>query len=320
MGVAHLILKRILKEIISYGRFPTNTLTGTFNPFPLAINPTYRKVNEIDFIKKGSLVAMVSFKDVIKIYPYQYISKFESINDQLDDVNIALTYCPITQSTLCWDRDYKNTSMVLRASGYLHKDKLVAHDAESDTYWSQMLAECIKGKYAGESNTTYNFIETTWGIAKEYFPNALVFTNTSIDSNLESRSYLSKQDVEDGDSVFGIIEENLKGEKTVYGFTYDMFEGSTKIVSKNINGKKTLIIGNSDLHYITSFINDENVDFTPIENQYPIVMMDNVGNHWNVFGVAVSGPRQGDQLQSPLCFVALYWAWQDFYNNIVFEN
>lgn len=299
---------------------PANTVTGIFSPFPLAINPTYRKVNEIDFIKKGSLVAMVSFKDVIKVYPYQYISRFESINDQLNDVNIALTYCPITQSTLCWDRDYKNSSMVLRASGYLHKDNLVAHDAESNTYWSQMRAECIQGKYAGESITTYNTIETKWEIVLEYFPNALVFTNTSIDSNIENRSYKSKQDVEIGDSVFGVIEESQKGTITVFGFTYDMFQESTQIISKNINGKKTIIIGNSDLHFMTSFIDDANVAYTAIQNQYPIIMKDNVGNQWNIFGIAVSGPRQGEQLQSPLCFVAYYWAWQDFYDNIVFQH
>ena len=95
---------------------PKNSITGSFNPFPLAIDPTFRTVSEIDFIAEESLVAMVSFKDKIRVYPYQYLNRFESVNDKMNGINYALTYCPITKSALCWDRNFRNTSLILRAS------------------------------------------------------------------------------------------------------------------------------------------------------------------------------------------------------------
>jgi len=299
---------------------PENTITGSFNPFPLAIDPTFRNASEIDFIAEESLVAMINFNEEIKVYPYQYLNRFESVNDKLSGRNYALTYCPITRSALCWDRDFKNNSMVLRASGYLLHDNLVAHDSNSDTYWSQIGAECIKGKYAGQTNKTYNFIETKWKYIKEYFPNALVFTNSSIANKSEITAKKNTDNVEIGDKVFGIIEKNPNGSTVIYGYTYNMFEEETKLYTKNILSKKTIIIGNSNLHYITSFIDDSNSEFTAIEDQYPIIMQDDKRNKWNIFGIAVSGNRQGNQLKSPTNFVALYWAWQAFYDTIIFEE
>ncbi len=49
-------------------------------------------------------------------------------------------------------------------------------------------------------------------------------------------------------------------------------------------------------------------------------MKDDQNNKWNVFGVAVSGPRKGDQLNSKTSFKALWWAWQTFYDDFNFEN
>lgn len=48
-------------------------------------------------------------------------------------------------------------------------------------------------------------------------------------------------------------------------------------------------------------------------------MEDNFNNKWNIFGIAVSGPRKGDQLKSLPSFFALGWAWENFYDNIVFD-
>ena len=80
---------------------PTGTVTGSYNLFPLAQNPTFSKVNEVNFISDDALVAMISFNNEIRVYPYQYISTYESVNDIIDGKNISMTYCPITKSALC---------------------------------------------------------------------------------------------------------------------------------------------------------------------------------------------------------------------------
>ena len=45
----------------------------------------------------------------------------------------------------------------------------------------------------------------------------------------------------------------------------------------------------------------------------PILMKDNVGNIYNVFGKITEGPDKGKKLEIPRSFWAKDWAWEAFY-------
>jgi hypothetical protein len=298
---------------------PVGLINGSGNPFALAKDPVLFPVKNVDFISDESLVAAISMNGEIRVYPYQYISAFESINDQMNDVSYALTYCPITQSTVVMHRDYGNSQFVLRASGYLLHDNVILWDETSETFWSQMLVQCVKGQYANEFNKTFHFIETNWKTVKENFPDAKVFSNSSITS--QKTSLASKTtDVKTGDLVYGIIGAEVGKENKVYIYHYDDFDDQTTLKNIVIRGQQTLVIGHKKDHYITSYINDSKATFQALQNQFPNIMRDSDDNVWNIFGVAVSGPRKGDQLNSPTGFFALFWAWQKFYSEIVLDE
>ena len=299
---------------------PNGTLTGKFNLFPLVQNPVLNKVSDVNFIPDDALVAMISINNEIRVYPYNYISPYESINDIIDGKNISMTYCPITKSALCWNTNYKGEDFVIRASGYLLNDNVVLYDEQSDTYWSQMLTTCIKGKYAEQSNPTYNFIETTWGTVKNYFNEALVFTNTSIKNTNTISNKNTLGNIDDGESVFGILNKKANSSSEIHVFKYDEFQNDIKLYQKALGSEKIIVVGSKEHHFITSYINDDNSIYTPIQNNFPVVMEDNNGNQYNIFGTAVSGPKNSQQLLSPVGFVALGWAWKDFYSDFVFNE
>ncbi len=296
---------------------PIESINGSFNPFPLAKDPIMSRVKDIDYISNNSLVAIVSIGDEIKVYPYQFISNFEAVNDKIGDIEYSITYCPITQSGLVMDRNIKNGKVSLRASGYLFNDNLVLYDENSDTYWSQMETRSIKGKYANELFSTHNLVELPWKIVKEYFPEGKVFIDTSI----QNKGFQNKKgDIQKGDHVFGVIDFNINQKNIVYIYDLQNFTNGTVIKNKNVSNDNLIIIGNRELQFITTYINDSNAIFKAVQNQFPIVMEDDKNNKWNVFGVAISGPRKGDQLNSKTSFNALWWAWQAFYDDINFEK
>lgn len=296
---------------------PNGSVTGSLNPFPLAKDPSMSKVKEIDFISDNSKVAIVSMGEVIKVYPYQFISKFESVNDNINGIEYSMTYCPNTQSGLVVNRNFKEDNFDLRASGYLYNENLVLIDKKSNTYWSQMNVRSIKGKYANEYFSTYNFIELPWKTVKEYFPDALVFTDTSIKNKFNSNK---KEIIKKGELVYGIIDFKINQKNEVHIYEFNNFRNGTLLKIKNISNKKILIVGNEELHFITSYINSTNATFKAVQNQFPIVMEDDQNNKWNVFGIAVSGPRKGEQLKSKTSFTALWWAWQSFYKDFKMEE
>lgn len=307
---------------------PEGLVNGSDSPFPLAKDPVLIEAKNINFLADESLVAAVNIDGIVKIYPYVYLNNFESVNDEINNKPFAITYCPLTQSALLINRIHKSDNFVLRASGYLLYDNVILIDQKSETYWSQMLGKCVKGSYAGDLNGTYNFVEMTWKTVKTSFPEALVFTNSSVASS-KSNTTANKADVKIGDLVYGIIGasksqqpfETSDGKSTkVYIYHYDDFGTSTTLKSIFVASKRTLIIGNKNDHYITSYINDSNADFEAVQNRFPIVMKDSDNNEWNVFGIAESGPRKGDQLTSHTGFFALFWAWENFYNDFSFDE
>lgn len=293
---------------------PTGDITGSGNPFSLLDRPVLFPVSEIDFIDDEALTAVVSMHGQLKAYPYAYVSKFEAVNDLMETDSYTLTYCPITKSTVVMNRKFRNTEFLFRASGYLFGDNLILVDQASQTYWSQMLVQCIKGPNAEEYNATFPFVEMPWKTVRKNFPDALVFTSGSADA------VGNKSNVKEGDLVYGIIGREIGKTSQAHIFSYPDFDGVTKLYRITVSGKRTLVIGNEKYHYITSYYIDSNAEFEAIQDQFPIVMKDSDNNLWNVFGEAVSGPRLGERLEAPLAYFALFWAWENFYGDIVLNE
>lgn len=298
---------------------PIDLIDGSGIPFPLANDPILSPAKNVEFIGDASLVAVVRKGEEIKAFPYDYLGRYESVNDHIDQLSYAMTYCPQTQSAVVIKRDFQNENFMLRASGYLLHDNLILLDENTESFWSQMQVQSIRGPYRGEFSETFNFVEMTWKTVRENFPEALVFTNTSIPT---ANSILdpNKREVPKGDLVYGIIERAAGKESVVSIYEYGDFTDGTVLYQEIIAGRKTLIIGNQSEHFITSYINDDNVEFEAVQNQFPIVMKDSEDNFYDVFGVAVSGPKNGAQLESHTAFFALFWAWQEFYSEFSFVD
>ena len=95
------------------------------------------------------------------------------------------------------------------------------------------------------------------------------------------------------------------------------------LVNDTIMEVPVIIIGNTAKRFIVSFIND--VDgfpriFTPEQNSLPIIMSDELGNQWDISGIAVSGPDTGKRLKSTTSFMGYWFAWGAFFPGIEIYN
>ena len=52
--------------------------------------------------------------------------------------------------------------------------------------------------------------------------------------------------------------------------------------------------------------------FEPIQGALPIVMEDNEGNKWDIFGEAAEGPRAGTKLPEVLNYIGYWFSWATF--------
>ena len=286
-------------------------LEGEIGLFKVMNSPKFVNVSEIDKLNDSDKVALVSFKNEVRIYPYYYTNYYEVVNDVFDENHIAISYCPITESAICFNRNINGKIYDVIASGYLYKDNMVASNKNHDFYWSQMLLKVIGGVNQEKTIDYYNLIETTWKTAKTFYPSAKVFYHNNIISAKRKKKQSTNSML-----MYGVL--NKKVEEEIEIFSYDLFNSETKIINKILNNRNVIVVGNKNKSIITSYYSKESLNFNILnEDNFPNILTDNEGNIWNIFGYAISGPRKGEQLKSPRGYIAQEWAWKDFYKNLI---
>ncbi len=284
-------------------------------PFAFIDNPSFKKVDEIENVSDDDLVIIFSYKGKIKVFPYVYLNYSEVVNDKIDDLDYIASYCPQTKSGICFNKVIGGKSLNMFASGFLFKDNLVLTSQEENVFWSQMLLTGIKGSQKYMEIKDLLSIETTWKTIKEYFPQAQVYYH-----NLLSKGEVNKiNSVKKTKSTkyFGIVNGGI--ENSVEVFTYSSFS-KLKLEKMVVNGRQTIIIGDESKNVFTSFYEPigENLE---LDISFPMVLKDDKGNRWDIFGEAIEGPKKGTKLASPSFFHAELWAWNFFYkNNVTMHN
>lgn len=83
---------------------------------------------------------------------------------------------------------------------------------------------------------------------------------------------------------------------------------SVSIIEDNINGNPVLVVGSKAKNFIVSFEipDDSKLIFKPTREKLPVIMQDNEGNLWDIFGNALYGPGKGQQLKPTKSYMG-YW-------------
>jgi len=292
---------------------PKEKVLGPYSPFPLVTNSSFIGVDEVNY-SDNHLTTLISLgTNELRAYPNAFIALYEVINNEFEDKTYALTHCPLTGSTICFDRMVDENILTIKASGYLFNDNIMPTDIETGTIWSQMLMRGVSGKYDGERHKTYNAVETDWKTVKDYFPHAKVY-NEIVDNTevIESpRTLPTNRSFYRYGILAGINGIN------VHLFNYDLFgnEGLT-LITTTITGKKVLVVGNKNLNFITSYFVDSNREYFS-DGISSLTFSDNLGNIYNAMGLVIEGSDKDLQLKSSKAYTASLAAWQDFFDDFV---
>jgi hypothetical protein len=105
-------------------------------------------------------------------YPRQILVHHEIVNDRLDGVPVSVTYCPLTGTTMGFERG----ATTFGVSGDLVNSNLVMYDRGTDSRWPQMLATAIAGPLSGQSLREFDLHWTTWGRWRARYPDTRVLS------------------------------------------------------------------------------------------------------------------------------------------------
>jgi hypothetical protein len=112
-------------------------------------SPNFAPVSEIDYLSDDEAVILVELEGVAKAYPIQVLIWHEIVNDEFGDVPVAVTYCPLCNSALAFDRRFGERVLDFGTSGELYQSALVMYDRQTESLWAHFTGQGLVGHYAG---------------------------------------------------------------------------------------------------------------------------------------------------------------------------
>lgn len=84
-----------------------------------------------------------------RAYPVQILVWHEIVNDTLGGEPIAVTYCPLCNSALAFERHVDGRTLSFGTTGNLRRFNLVMYDRETESWWQQLDGAALVGELAG---------------------------------------------------------------------------------------------------------------------------------------------------------------------------
>lgn len=297
---------------------------------PALENPVFVQAQNIEYIKDDDLVVGIKNGDDIRAYPHAILDWHEIINDNIGNVSVAVTYCPLTGTGIGWDRNINGTETTFGVSGLLYNTNLIPYDRATNSNWAQILNESVNGSLSGQKADLIYLFETDFKTWKTMYPTTkVVGSNTGFDRTYGTTPYGDYATNNDfflfpvakdsrlplKERVLAIVDDGEAKAYTFGSFTSD------NIINDSFKGKNFMVVGNAN--FIVAF--ELNGEFEALDFEYAfdgseVLLTDNENNSWNVFGEAISGPRTGQQLTNASSFMAYWFSVPAFYNTEIYSN
>lgn len=269
-------------------------------------------VQEAEYLSDNDLVLGFADGNNLSAYPHSILDWHEIINVYTENHSFAVVYCPLTGTGIGWDRAVNATKTTFGVSGLLYNSNIIPYDRLTGSNWSQLLLKSVNGELSGTLPKTYNLIETTWETWKAMYPDSrVVSTNTGHNRNYGEYPYGYYKTSRN--LIFPVINTNtrLHDKERVLGviingnaaaFTFESSSATNKLVNKDFEGTKLVVIKNTTENFMLAFnrllADGTLLSFEAIQDELPLILLDNEGTKWDVFGRGISGPRKGQKLET----------------------
>ena len=280
----------------------------------------------------AELVVGVKVGDDIRAYPHKILNWHEVVNDQFTVNGAAeratLSYCPLTGSAMLWKSFRDSDDKTFGTSGIIYNSNLIMYDRETESWWAQMLEQSILGRQVTRIPDRLQVVETIWGTWQAMYPETtLLSIETGFSRDYNAYPYGTFR--EDNNLIFEVdnmLDTRLHRKERVLGINVGAiskvypirnFSNDVEVINETVGHMQVVTVGSSGLNFGVVFnreLEDCTVlEFEAIQGRLPVVMRDNEGNEWDIFGTAVSGERTGQQLQKTNSYVAYWYAWTAFF-------
>lgn len=269
------------------------------------------------------VIGLVVGNEVLAV-PLNIMWWHEIVNLDVAGRQMAVTHCPLTGSSLVFDRS-SLAGAELGVSGLLYRNNLIMYDRNGDeSLWPQMLRGARCGSKTGAELKMVPAVEMSWEGWQTLHPQTLVVSSeTEFGRNYRNYPYGDYDRIDNRELLFPLsgidsrrppkervlgIPDGEAGRAYPYGVLDDL--GSIAVVQEDDD----VIFWDSQRQAAMAYyriLDGETLEFRVVGGQIRDALTESI---WQVDGLALSGPLAGRKL-APVAeaFVSYWFAWAAFH-------
>lgn len=313
----------------------------TKDGIPSLTDPNMEPVSQAAaWLSDRSPVIAVEIDGEARAYPQAILMWHEIANVEIAGIPVAVTFCPLCNSSITFDRRVNGDTLDFGVSGFLRNSDLIMYDRQSETWWQQLTGEGLVGSYAGNLLDIVPSQVISFASFAERHPQGLVLSrDTGFSrqyginpySNYDSRPgrpflFRGEIDARLGSPVDHVLAATVDGIAKAYPFAILRQQG---LINDSIGERPVVAffqpgvasalgdsvidnaadLGTAGLYMATldgmtlSFIQQGDGSFAD----------EQTGSTWNAYGEAIAGSLQGRELQWIDAFPHFWFAWAAFH-------
>ena len=282
-------------------------------------------------------VVVVVLQSTARAYPLQILTWHEIVNDTLAQTPVSVTFCPLCNAAIVFDRRVNNKVLDFGTTGRLRNSDLIMYDRQSESWWQQFTGRAIIGDML---DTVLERIPASI-IAFEDFrkahPNGSVLSkDTGYRRSYGNNPYGGYDSIDRHPFLFtGAVDGRLPAMERVLNISLDdqhrlypfQILGKTPVINDTVNqspvavfSKKgtlsvldqTRISDSRTIPSATAWSRKLGTQTLSFELRDGRIIDTQTQSQWTVLGTAISGPQAGQQLASVPSGVHFAFAWLAF--------
>ena len=305
---------------------------------PAVDNPEFESIAAGDeWLEEVDPVILYSHGDVSRAYPLSILIWHEIVNDEVDGQPVSITFCPLCNASIAFDRNFDGQVLDFGTTGRLRNSDLIMYDRQTETWWQQFTGEGIVGKYAGEQLRFLTSQVLSWKDFKEAYPDGEVLARPNMPRNYGYNPYVGYDSTSRPFLFRGTPDSRLAPAERVLGLTTDIDAiaypftvlEEAGVVHDSFGGLElaifhkaglasaldsSLISQGRDIGTVAVYdrqVGDQLLTFSP--NEDGSFSDAETGSTWDILGEAVAGPLAGEKLTPILHFDHFWFAWAAFF-------
>lgn len=272
-----------------------------------------------------------------RAYPIQILIWHEIVNDTVGGVPAAITFCPLCNTAIAFDRRHQGRALDFGTTGKLRFSDLVMYDRQTESWWQQITGEAIVGTLAGKRLTPLPAQIVAFETFRGTFPKGKVLSRkTGVSRAYGANPYVGYDDINSSPFLYsGPRDDRLRPMERVVtvsigsvdvAYPFRALEqrrivndtaGGTPIVVIFVKGvasalDKSSIADSRDIGTAAVFKRHLEARTLTFTRSGEKVIDTQTRSVWNILGQATAGPLRGKNLTPVVSGQHFWFSWVVF--------